>query len=174
MNTSLRLALAKNIASLMQKTPALDTQVKLAKRSGIAQSSVGRILRGEVAATLDNIESIATAFGVSADFLLQYETSEQPDLVIFGKDLTKLAEGLDPADLSDVLLFIEFKHAKREAEQVGGLAHVGQVLPDREQRAKIARSVARPMGEATLSMDESKTPEQLQHAKKRDRHESTK
>lgn len=156
----------------MEKTPALDTQVKLAKRSGIAQSSVGRILRGEVAATLDNIEAIATAFGVSADFLLQHETSTQPDLVIFGKDLTKLADGLDPSDLHDVLLFIEFKHAKREAEQVGGMAHVGQVLPERSDRAKIARSISRPMGEATFSIDESKPAQQFKHGSKRDRKES--
>ena len=173
MNTSLRIALAQNIAALMEKTPALDTQVKLAKRSGIAQSSVGRILRGEVAATLDNIEAIAKAFGVSANFLLQHETSTQADLVIFGKDLTTLANGLDPSDLNDVLLFIEFKHAKREAEQVGGLAHVGQVLPDREQRAKVARSISRSMGGATFSIDETQTSEQLKHARKRDRKESS-
>lgn len=68
---SLRTLLAHRLRELMDSTPALDTQTKIAERSGIAQSTVGRILRGDVAVTLDNVEALARAFDIGPHELLQ-------------------------------------------------------------------------------------------------------
>ena len=42
----------------------------LGRRSGVAQATIGRILRGEVAATVDTIESLAKALGVAPHLLV--------------------------------------------------------------------------------------------------------
>jgi len=54
---------AANLVRLMAVRPDLDTQLKVADKSGVAQSTVGRILRGTVSPTLENVEAIAHAFG---------------------------------------------------------------------------------------------------------------
>lgn len=67
--------LATNLARLMAERPDLNTQIKVAKKSGIGQTTVGRILRNEVSATADNIEAIACAFGLSVGELLSTQTN---------------------------------------------------------------------------------------------------
>lgn len=47
----------------MTKTPHLDTQVKVANATGLAQATIARILGGKVSATIDNLAAIAAAFG---------------------------------------------------------------------------------------------------------------
>lgn len=59
----------RKLGELMDAFPDLGTQVKLAKRTGIGQTTIGRIRRGEVNATSDNIRSLADAFGVPVSFL---------------------------------------------------------------------------------------------------------
>lgn len=59
----------KRLAALMDRSPALGTQQKLAARTGIGQTTIGRIRRGEVNATADNIKRIADAFGVAVSYL---------------------------------------------------------------------------------------------------------
>lgn len=54
----------------MHGTPRLDTQVKLAKASGLGQTTIGRILNCKVAATIDALQQIAAAFGREAGELL--------------------------------------------------------------------------------------------------------
>lgn len=43
----------------------MRTQTALSKRSGVTQSTIGRLLRGEVNPQLENIERLAKAFGLS-------------------------------------------------------------------------------------------------------------
>jgi transcriptional regulator with XRE-family HTH domain len=59
-----------NIKRLMEKTPNLDNQSKLARKSGVAQATIGRILRKEVSANIDTLDLLAQAFGVAAYCLL--------------------------------------------------------------------------------------------------------
>lgn len=59
----------KQLSSLMDSVPALGTQQKLAAKTGIGQTTIGRIRRGEVNATLDNLKRIADAFGVPVSYL---------------------------------------------------------------------------------------------------------
>ncbi|WP_321959734.1 XRE family transcriptional regulator [Paraburkholderia sp. J69-1] len=59
----------KQLSSLMESVPSLGTQQKLAAKTGIGQTTIGRIRRGEVNATLDNLKRIAEAFNVPVSYL---------------------------------------------------------------------------------------------------------
>lgn len=59
----------RKLGELMDAFPDLGTQVKLAQRTGIGQTTIGRIRRGEVNATVDNIKRIAAAFNVPVSYL---------------------------------------------------------------------------------------------------------
>lgn len=48
----------------MEATPGADTQLTLAKRAGVGQSHISRILRQESAATIDVIASLAEALNI--------------------------------------------------------------------------------------------------------------
>lgn len=52
----------KNIAALMAVSTSLNSQPALAARTGVAQSTIGRILRNEVNASADTIHKIGQAF----------------------------------------------------------------------------------------------------------------
>ena len=68
----------------------LGTQTALAKMSGVAQSTIGRILRGEVNPQSGNLERIARAFNLSL------------------AELAEMAQGGEPvAELTDVLKLVE-------------------------------------------------------------------
>lgn len=62
--------IAENLSALMTRFPDLGSQKLLHKRSGVTTSTVGRIRRGEVSPTAQVIDSLATAFGISASDLL--------------------------------------------------------------------------------------------------------
>jgi SOS-response transcriptional repressor LexA len=53
------------VAKVMASSKDLKTQTALAKKSGVAQSTIGRILRGEVNPQSGNLERIARAFSMS-------------------------------------------------------------------------------------------------------------
>ena len=53
------------IRGLMASSRHLRTQTALAKKSGVTQSTIGRIVRGEVDPQSDNLERLAQAFGLS-------------------------------------------------------------------------------------------------------------
>lgn len=61
-----RALLARNLASLMAKSPDLASQGALSRRSKVAQATIGRILKAESAATVDTLDQLAAAFGLSA------------------------------------------------------------------------------------------------------------
>lgn len=55
----------------MALTPELGTQSAVAAKSGLAQSTVGRIIKGQVSVHGTNLQKLALAFGVTTDQLLQ-------------------------------------------------------------------------------------------------------
>lgn len=61
---NLRGVLARNLATVMENVPALGSQSKIAEKAKIGQTTVGRIARTEVSATIDNIEALARAIHV--------------------------------------------------------------------------------------------------------------
>lgn len=57
--------MGRNIAVLMDGSLDLGSQPALAKKTGVAQSTIGRILRSEVNASGENLRKIADAYRVS-------------------------------------------------------------------------------------------------------------
>jgi transcriptional regulator with XRE-family HTH domain len=93
--TGLRGALARNLATIMDRSPAFDSQPKIAAKSKIGQSTIGRILRAEVPVTLDNLEALAKGL-----------TLEPWQLLVPGLDPSrppKLGEASLPTDEREVL-----------------------------------------------------------------------
>ena len=62
---------ARAVATAMASRRDLKTQAALAKKSGVAQSTIGRILRREVNPQSGNLEQIAQAFGMSIAGLVE-------------------------------------------------------------------------------------------------------
>jgi transcriptional regulator with XRE-family HTH domain len=60
----IRQVLATQIRERMAKKPDLDTQSKLSRAAGVTQSTIWRILDGQVGASVDVVESLARAFGI--------------------------------------------------------------------------------------------------------------
>lgn len=150
---NLRDALSRNLAALMEKTPALDTQIKVANRSGVAQSTIGRILRRETAATLDNIEAIAKAFGVESRVLLSHsnDSSAHPGIIL---------DDLNQDEFELVKQYVDFLRYQR----IGGghsLSVMGTTAPD-TQHAQILRANMRPIRNDTFQEDRTETPGELQ------------
>ena len=62
--------LASNVKCLLDTHSTINTQAKLAMKSGIGQSSISRILRADTQATAETIDAIARAGGVTAANLM--------------------------------------------------------------------------------------------------------
>lgn len=61
--------LAKNLSTLMAITD-LNTDEKVAHRSGVGRGTVDRLRKAEVSAKLETVEALAKGFGISAIYLL--------------------------------------------------------------------------------------------------------
>lgn len=66
----IRKLLARRLRDLMDSRPDLDTQTKVAQRSGVGQSTIQRLLACEQAATVDMLAKISKAFGMKPDEML--------------------------------------------------------------------------------------------------------
>lgn len=58
-----------NLAQLMATIPDLGTQQRIATKAGLGQTTVGRILRGEVSPNSGNLRKVADAFNVDVGYL---------------------------------------------------------------------------------------------------------
>lgn len=138
---------AHNIEREMEARPAYETQVKLAKRSKVAQSTIGRILRQEVAPSLDVVEAICDAFGIPASDMLQDRDKRQADNSIS-------LVGLPTAAQHQIRAFVDFVTAQVESG-AGSLLLRDTTTPPAAQQAAIMRSFRKPVDEATLEIDET-------------------
>jgi transcriptional regulator with XRE-family HTH domain len=149
----IREVLAANIRHYMRTVPAVDTQVKLAKRAGISQSSVARVLAGNVDTQVSIVESLATAIGVSAAELLEDETDTRTTLHY---DRTRFAS-LPATEQAKITSYIDFvlsqaDDAKVEAD--GSLSVARKVAPTRQQQLRAGRVAQRQLSNESLSNDE--------------------
>ena len=78
------------VAKVMASNRDLKTQTALAKKSGVAQSTIGRILRGEVDPQSGNLERIAKAFNLSLAELAEMGQEGEP--AAEPTDILKLVE----------------------------------------------------------------------------------
>lgn len=81
---------ARALAKVMALSKDLRTQAALAKKSGVAQSTIGRILRGEVDPQSGNLERIAKAFRLSLAELAEMGQEGEP--AAEPTDILKLVE----------------------------------------------------------------------------------
>jgi SOS-response transcriptional repressor LexA len=72
-NRNLDKLIALNIKHLMDAAPNLRSQPKLAAKSGVGQTTIGRILRAEVSPTTESLAGIADAFNISVQQLMNPE-----------------------------------------------------------------------------------------------------
>lgn len=93
----LRQTLAKRLRELMDLRPDLDTQTKVANKSGLGQSTVQRILNDQQSPTVDVVESLAKAFGVSPI-----------ELIIENRNDVKLLAALSKLDEQEKLRVLSY------------------------------------------------------------------
>ena len=68
-NIDAKQTIADNIRALMEANPKVSSQSKLAKKSGVGQRTIGRILNMEVSASTDSLDPLARALGVETHTL---------------------------------------------------------------------------------------------------------
>lgn len=159
----LRRILADNLAAIMESRPGLDTQAALAARSGINQTTIGRVLRTEVSITLDSLEAIADALGVSASVLVQNVKDCGAPSIYLDSRLASLSQ----SEAAQISAFIEFTINKKEQE-ARGLSFKETKAPPKGMSAAIQRAAKRPMG-GGFSFEETSNPEGRQSTRKRRR-----
>ncbi|WP_161803939.1 helix-turn-helix domain-containing protein [Gulbenkiania mobilis] len=70
-NLKIRQAFANRLVSIMQATPEVGSQVRLAKAANLSQASIQRFLSLASSATIDNVAKLAEALGISPGELLE-------------------------------------------------------------------------------------------------------
>jgi len=78
--------IARNLRLMMEQTPALNNQSKLSKKSGVAQATIGRILRMETSPSSETLDLLADAFKVEVQAFFDSDCSHLKNSVseVFG------------------------------------------------------------------------------------------
>lgn len=105
---AIRKYVAENLKNWMRANPNLDTQVKVSNASGVAQTTVSRILLGTTPATADILDAIAKAFRRDPGDLLTNNSDAKVQY-----DLTKFAR---LPDYEKVRIEAFIKHVLTEYE----------------------------------------------------------
>lgn len=134
---TLRETLARRLRELMGAHLGMDTQVKVAAKSGVSQSTVQRILARDQAATVDLLEQLASAFGVRKP---QYFLLNQDEL-----DLLTAWAGLSSADKDRAMGFIHVTSQQGVGHNESLLSFKSSRDTAPEIKAAIARDAARPL-----------------------------
>lgn len=129
--------LAANLTRLMEGSQGLRTIDQVAKRSGIGRGTVDRVKKGEVSTTIDKVEALADAFGVSPAALLSTYTE---DLAQIGKTkrgyvkfpLVDAPHGmggeLAPIDNPEILQYVEVNEDWARRTLHSNFAHI-KIVP---------------------------------------------
>lgn len=146
--------LARHLRELMKQTPALDTQTKVANKSGLSQSTVQRVLAKEQSATVDVLDDLARAFDISPPryFLLEKEE----------RDLLRRFVQLRQEDKSRIMAFIDVaaQSSQKDTSQSNKLSFssVRNVPP--EMHGALDRASGRKPPSPTTKQDtDVKTPQ---------------
>ncbi|CAG4906279.1 helix-turn-helix domain-containing protein [Paraburkholderia saeva] len=147
-----KLIVAENILRLMEAAPPpRNTQLGLSKKAGVAQSSIGRLIRAEVEARLDLLEDVARALGVTVGDLT---TERDASYIDYNR---KQYAALSTPDKEKVESFIAFviessaKGAKRDTLE---FTQIGRLTED-EMKGESAVGNER-LNQQTLTANETK------------------
>ena len=146
--------LAMRLRGLMDQRPDLDTQTKIHKKTDLSQSTVQRILSRQVHTSLDIVETLAGAFGVSPLNLLKPISAEDADQPIAPSyDEIQLLVGwrkLSDEDKHRAMAFISVSAQTRSSVHDRGARQINlnseQLIPA-PLSAAISRASARKPGE---------------------------
>ena len=153
----LRDRVARLLRGLMDNTPALNTQPKVAARAKISQSTVQRVLSRSQAPTVDLIDDIARAFDIqpSQYFLLDKEEIE----------LLRRFARLNHVDKERIIAFIDV--ATQTASGRHQLNIVDELQAPPELRAALERAQGRvPTSETKRDNEHKKAPPLKQRRRK--------
>lgn len=94
-----RAVLARNLKALMESKIGPTSEMALGRKAGVAQATIGRIKREEVAASIETVEQLATAYGLQPWQLLVagMDPGNPPVLVPISKAERALYESLKAA-----------------------------------------------------------------------------
>jgi SOS-response transcriptional repressor LexA len=92
----------------MASSRKLKTQTALARKSGVAQSTIGRILRGEVNPQSENLERLAMSFGMSYSTLAAIAEGDE--------SVSGAVENLQPGRMPRRVPLLSLAQAGRFAE----------------------------------------------------------
>ncbi|MDN8132374.1 helix-turn-helix transcriptional regulator [Burkholderia multivorans] len=146
----IRQILAKRLQELMAATPHLDTQVKVAARANIAQSTVGRILRAEVYAQLAQVESLAEAFRVSPASLLTEDASTPSGALKYDEEGYN---DLPEADKEQIRAFIEFTIQRHKGKPEAATLSVNvSKEPPPGLKERLLNAIQRELNDDTLTI----------------------
>ncbi|MEN8502029.1 MULTISPECIES: helix-turn-helix domain-containing protein [Paraburkholderia] len=155
---SIREILAANLSRLMDAHPVLNTQMRLATRSGVAQRTIGRMKNAEVDPQLGHVEAVADALGVSLTELLTDKSAQSPSLEYDEKSLAELSAE-DRAKIQAFIDFILASHRADTADTGTALNFSKTIHPTAAQKEMAGRVAQRQLSNKTLSIDEDqKTP----------------
>jgi SOS-response transcriptional repressor LexA len=104
---------ARAVATAMASRRDLKTQAALAKKSGVAQSTIGRILRGEVNPQSVNLEQIARAFSMSLADLAEMGQE--------GESVAELIDDIKSIERSEYVVLISWTQAVSFVDEVDSL-----------------------------------------------------
>lgn len=154
---TLRDRLARRLRQLMRADINMDTQTKVADRSGVSQSSVQRLLTRGQAATLDVLDQLAPAFGIqrAERFLL-----DQEDL-----DVLAAWDKLTDQQRADLMGHIRVITAVSRAPAIDNVMamtaerhlELGQ-MPSARARFNEARAAAKDAAEKAVKAKKAKPP----------------
>lgn len=134
----LRKVIADRLRALMATRPDLDTQVKLANRAGLSQSTINRILSADSSATADSIAQLARAFAKPPASLLM---DDPVQLALF-----EAVQALKPDARQRLLGYAAGMGAEPQGNpSTQQYSHDSSVPVPPSRRAAHAKAVARPI-----------------------------
>ncbi|MDE1007537.1 MAG: helix-turn-helix domain-containing protein [Paraburkholderia fungorum] len=161
----LREILADNIRAQMSRNAAVDTQTKLANRAGISQSSVARVLAGNVDTQISIVAALAEAIGTTPSRLLDDQDAE-PELQL---DRERFAR-LPAAERAKIQSYIDFVMAQPESANADSLSISQKLTQTKDQEDRTRRAAQRSISQETLSINENqdqKIPGQRDHRRRK-------
>ncbi|MGP3660245.1 helix-turn-helix domain-containing protein [Burkholderia gladioli] len=137
----------------MDRYEHVDRQEKVAKRAGISQSSVNRVLSAKVDTQMRVVESLARAIGVSPTELL---TDEESDTDSIRYDRVRFAR-LPDADKRAIERYIEFVLSQSDVatRDTDGSTTIEESIPATNASKRRAQTAARrPLSNELMSNEE--------------------
>lgn len=82
MDQSIRKLVSQRLKKAMREHPNINTQLALQKKSGVAQATIGRILREEVNAGIETLSDLARALDIDTTYFIAVEVGGAQPLQI--------------------------------------------------------------------------------------------